>query len=125
MVYRRREDDEDDQIIDLRNDENEPEFKIGSVEKCEPERSMAGMDIDPASQASGKVKVKFDKFVNLIATHAYEEIFNKHIDEDVIVSTDLLADLANAQEDKRDKKSSLLFVIGIVIGAVVVWLLLK
>lgn len=109
-------------IIDLRGEDDEAEFKIGHVEKTEdPQIQSAGNSSEPHD----KVRVKFDKFVNLISTHAYEEIFDKHQDEDVIVSTNLLTDLANAQEEKSDKKLPFIFLIGILIGIGVAWFLLK
>lgn len=136
MSHSVRHDDEG--TIDLRTKDDEPEFKINRVpEEREPgqrPQSVSG-NITATPLASGeyatikphdRVKVKFDKFVNLIATHAYQEIFDKHVDEDVIVSTDLLTDLASAQEEKDDsKKIPAFFVVGIVIGVLVTWLLLR
>ena len=125
----------DDGVIDLRNSSDEPEFKINRVpeERHLPQVQHNGVPAVPLSEhenatmrANDKVKVKFDKFVNLIATHAYQEIFDKHLDEDVIISTDLLADLANAHEEKDDgKKIPTFFVIGIVLGIIITWLILK
>lgn len=112
----------DDDVINLRKGSNsldEPEFKIEKMPEQElPEVSTANV--------SGKVKVKFDKFVNLVATHAYEEIFDKHADEDVIISTDLLADLANSHEDTGEKKKiPVVFLVGILLGIGVTWILLR
>ena len=72
-----------------------------------------------------KVKVKFDKFVNLIATHAYEEIIDKHMDQDIIMGTDLLADLASATEEKSDRKIPAIFLFGILLGVIFTWILFK
>lgn len=129
---------DDDEIINLREDDSSDgaEFKINRFEDEGAEDSggaasgggFGGGGADSESAASkpyDKVKVKFDKFVNLIATHAYEDIFEKHMDEDVIVSTDLLADLANAHEEKENKKTPLIFVLGIVLGGVVAWILFR
>ena len=126
-----------DNQIDLRSSVegeaalDEPEFQIeqiddhkqdlvGAIEPVEP----TGFDAVTGS-ASHQVKVKFEKFVNLVATHAYEEIFQKYKSEDIVVSTDLLTDLANSHEEKEDRKVPMMFVFGILIGAVVVWILLK
>lgn len=124
---------DDDGVIDLRNSGgDEAEFKINPIEEA---RSVSADRLngnvaheleEAAMKSYDKVKVKFDKFVNLIATHAYEEIFDKHADEDVIISTDLLADLANAHEEKPDsKKVPVIFLIGILLGIGVTWILLK
>lgn len=129
---------DDEGVIDLRTKDDEPEFRINRVpEEREPgQRPQQVPDqVSVTPLASGeyaamkphdKVKVKFDKFVNLIATHAYQEIFDKHLDDDVIISTDLLTDLANSEEEKSDsKKIPAFFIIGIVIGVLVTWLLLR
>lgn len=132
MSHSARHDDEG--VIDLRTKDDEPEFKINRVpEDREPGQRPQQVSATPlvegeyaAMKPHDKVKVKFDKFVNLIATHAYQEIFDKHLDEDVIISTDLLTDLANAQEEKGDsKKIPAFFIIGIVIGVLITWLLLR
>ena len=112
-------------VIDLRageGDFSDAEFEIHSMEEDlpkEPESNIREIT------AHDRVKVKFDKFVNLIATHAYEEIFDKYNDEDVIVSTDLLADLANAHEEKQMGKTHFLFLFGILLGIVVTYFLMK
>lgn len=124
----------DDGTINLRNDksdEDDAEFKINSIE--EADKSVVGkveaVSVNEYEEAAtsphDKVKVKFDKFVNLVATHAYEEIFEKHIDEDIVISTDLLTDLANAHEEKQDKKMPVVFLIGIVLGVILTWILLR
>lgn len=128
----------DEGVIDLRTKDDEPEFKINRVPEDRepgqrPQQVSGQVSATPlvegeyaAMKPHDKVKVKFDKFVNLIATHAYQEIFDKHLDEDVIISTDLLTDLANAQEEKNgSKKIPVFFIIGIVIGVLITWLLLR
>ncbi|MBP9771192.1 hypothetical protein KBC97_03445 [Candidatus Gracilibacteria bacterium] len=137
----------EDGVIDLRSSSDEPEFKINRTSDASPQSAVGHLRMQgdaarnpghsvPATplsdhenatmHASDKVKVKFDKFVNLIATHAYQEIFDKHLDDDVIISTDLLADLANAHVEKDDgKKIPTYFLIGIVLGVFVTWLILK
>lgn len=137
----------EDGVIDLRSSStsDEPEFKIHRTTDSNQQagghlhmqgdagHAVHGVPTTPLSdrenasmKPSDKVKVKFDKFVNLIATHAYQEIFDKHLDDDVIISTDLLTDLANAHEDKEDgKKIPVFFVIGIVLGVIVTWIILK
>ncbi|MFH1218329.1 MAG: hypothetical protein V1679_00615 [Candidatus Peregrinibacteria bacterium] len=126
----------DDDTIDLRGKEeggsgDEPEFRIG--EQIEKRHRLVG-EVEAVGRdefeslgkdSQGMVKVKFDKFVNLIATHAYEEVFDKHTDEDVVISTDLLTDLANAHEEKSDKKVPMIFIVGIVIGVVLTWVILR
>ncbi len=134
MSFSARHDDEG--TIDLRTKDDEPEFKINRVpEDREPGKLPQpavhqGVPVSEGEMAAmkpyDKVKIKFDKFVNLIATHAYEEIFEKHLDEDIIVSTDLLADLANAHEEKEgSKKIPIFFFFGILLGVAIAWMLLR
>lgn len=116
------------------------EFKIQHLEMAEPveEHELDGVKVeagfeavsgegDVASGPASKVKVKFDKFITLVATHTYEDILRKNSAEDVIISTNLLTDLANAHDEGNSSSSKipLLFVVGIVLGAVVTWLILR
>ena len=80
-----------------------------------------------AGNATDKVKVKFDKFITLVATHTYEDILRKNADEEVIVSTNLLTDLANAHEETSglSKKLPLIFIVGIALGILITYLVLK
>lgn len=121
----------DDGTINLRGEEEEVEFKINNEA---PKHELVGsVEVAPMSEkeeggihAHSKVKVKFEKFVNLVASHAYEEVFDKHRDESVIISTDLLTDLANSHEEKGgESKLPLIFVVGIVLGIGITWLLLR
>ncbi|MBD3360376.1 hypothetical protein GF366_01085 [Candidatus Peregrinibacteria bacterium] len=123
----------DEGTINLRKDESddEAEFRIGKVDESK-QRLVGNVEAASMTRAEEaaltphtKVKVKFDKFVNLVATHAYEEIFDKHLDEDVIISTDLLTDLANAHEEKQDRKMPVIFLVGILLGVVLTWILLR
>ncbi len=143
-------DKDDDGIINLRDsskDEDEPEFRINRVEADEDssehvysdelplgdsERSVGGISTVPldelenaAAKPHDKVKIKFDKFVELVETHDCEEVFENHMDEDIIISTDLLADLANAHEEKPDRKIPFIFVVGILLGIGLAWILLR
>lgn len=72
---------------------------------------------------SEKVKVRFDKFVQLVAMHDFEKVLEKSGDEEVTVSTNLLTDLANAHNGSSDRKFSYVFVAGLIIGIVVTYLL--
>jgi len=125
----------DDDIINLREKGQEPEFVIGGVKASREVKhvygdSGSGVKATPvsdmeggATEANDRVKVKFDKFVDLIAHHAYEDIIEKHMNDDVVISTDLLTDLANASEGGQGKKVPMMFVLGIVIGGILVYIL--
>ncbi|PKL37004.1 hypothetical protein CVV38_03915 [Candidatus Peregrinibacteria bacterium HGW-Peregrinibacteria-1] len=120
----------DEDLIDLRGDNGESfeddagmdsdDFVSGGEDESDDE------DLDKSFlKANDKVRVKFDKFVALIMTHDCDQIIDRHMDDEIVMSTDLLADLANCHEERDEKKGSMLFVVGVVIGVVVTWLIFK
>jgi hypothetical protein len=102
------------------DDESKSSDEVGRLKAVSEDEEIAH---DPAS----KVRVKFDKFITLVATHTYEDVLRKNADEDVIISTNLLTDLANAHEetDASSKKVPMLFIVGLFIGILVTWLILR
>lgn len=119
----------DDSVINLRSERaDQAEFRIPDrgEERLSSNKEEKSVDIvEEAMQSGDRVKIKFDKFVNLVATHAYEDIVDRHQDDDIIISTDLLADLANAHEETGDKKVPAMFLLGILLGVLVAWFLIK
>ncbi|MDD3862163.1 MAG: hypothetical protein PHP74_04750 [Candidatus Gracilibacteria bacterium] len=131
-----------DGIIDLReasnskeadiHEEEDPEFQISSMDD-EAEMEVHRMKASPVHDAeiaemktAEKVKVKFDKFATLVATRATPEMVEQCRDEDVIVSTNLLTDLANSgTPEDSGKKIPMIFLIGIVLGIGLTYILLK
>lgn len=47
--------------------------------------------------AADYVKITFDRFVTLVANHSFSEVIEANRHEEVIISTNLLTDLANAR----------------------------
>lgn len=94
-----------------------PEFEVTHV---------SGKEV-AAAEPGEKVKVNFEKFVHLVATHDFEEVMKKHEGEDIIVSTNLLTDLANAHEEEPDhsRKIPIFFIVGIIVGIVVTYLIVR
>jgi len=80
-----------------------------------------------APEPGEKVKVKFEKFVQLVATHDFEEVMKGHANEDIILSTNLLTDLANAHEEEppQGRKTPIIFIVGIIIGVAVAYLVIR
>lgn len=74
-----------------------------------------------------QVRVKFDKFVQLVATHNFEEVLKNHADEDIIMNSNLLMDLASAHEDQEEdpKRQPMLIGIGVVIGVILAYILIQ
>lgn len=79
-------------------------------------------DREPGEQ----VRVKFDKFVQLVATHNFEEVLKDHADEDIIMNSNLLMDLASAHEDHEEdpKRQPMLIGVGVVIGGILAYILI-
>lgn len=94
-----------------------PDFEVTQVSASEAKEHEPGE----------KVKVKFEKFVQLVATHDFEEVMKRNAEEDIILSTNLLTDLANAHEEEQGqgKKLPIIFIIGIIIGVVLTYLVIR
>jgi len=117
----------DKKAISLKDDDES--FIVHHIEEDE------GFSVEPLTQSSTvvvekpeageSIKVKFANFVQLVATHNYEDIVEKNKDEDIIVSSNLLTDLANAHEQDEEKRIPAIFIIGVVIGIVVTYILFK
>lgn len=79
------------------------------------------------TEAKDLVKVKFGNFVQLIANHDFKIVIERHIQDDIIMKTDLLTDLANAHSEEEKKGSSwpIVFAVGIVLGIIAAYILFK
>lgn len=73
----------------------------------------------------GKVLIKFPKFVHLIVMHNFESVMEKHADEDVVITTDLLVDLANAHDDIESATPWGYIVLGVMFGVIVAVFLMQ
>lgn len=97
-------------------------------ESADFEVTHVGAEEDKKHEPSEKVKVKFTKFVQLVATHDFEEVMQKHGEDDIILNSNLLTDLASAhqeEEQKRDPKLPIFLVVGVIIGVVITYLILR
>jgi hypothetical protein len=93
---------------------NELDFEINEI--VDDFESEAAHTLKVSKE--GQILVKFPKFVQLIATHEFEEIIEKHKNEDVIITSDLLVDLAGStpmHEEPQDYRFSWMF-LGLVLG---------
>lgn len=84
------------------------------------------------SEPSEHIKVKFSKFVQLVASRGdspeIEEVMKNHGEEDIIVNSNLLTDLASVSEsDIQDKikKLPIIFLVGIIIGIIITYLVIQ
>ncbi|EKD63661.1 MAG: hypothetical protein ACD_51C00231G0004 [uncultured bacterium] len=85
-----------------------------SEEVCAEEK------IEPA----GKVKITFGRFVKLVANHSFLDVVERNSEEEVVISTNLLSDLANAHDGQTERKLPIVFILGITIGIAVTYFLL-
>ncbi len=81
-------------------------------------------DISEQSEPASKVKITFGRFVKLVANHSFLDVVEKNSHEEVIISTNLLTDLANAHDGQTERKLPIVFILGIVIGVGITYLLL-
>jgi hypothetical protein len=90
--------------------------------------SMAGPDlkIEPLGEREPKdvVKVKFGKFVQLVTSRDCADVVGENPDEDVVISSNLLTELAGAHDEREEKKIPLVFLVGLAIGVVLTYILI-
>jgi hypothetical protein len=92
-----------------------------AVVKVAPNESAEAAAANPKEL----IKVKFGKFVQLVASRDFLEILDKNKDEELIMSSNLLTDLAGAVEEKSEKKTPVIFVIGLAIGVIITYFLIS
>ncbi len=78
-----------------------------------------------ATEPGDLVKITFARFVQLVANHSFIDMVDKNADQPVIVSGNLLADLANAHDRSSGRRLPLMFVGGLVIGIAITYLIVK
>lgn len=116
--------------IDLSVKEEEDSFVVNHIDKESEEDNAAHIImresrvVKEEPEVAERVKVSFDNFVKLVANHNFEDVIDKNKDEDVIVSSNLLADLANAHEQEEGRRIPAIFTIGVLLGIVITYILL-
>jgi len=68
------------------------------------------------------IKVKFGTFVNLVANRDMADVIADNLNEEIILSSNLLTELAGAHDRREEKKIPLVFLIGIGIGVVLTYI---
>lgn len=108
----------------LRNEvqsvEDEVEDALSSIGDSQG-RGMAPVG-DP--EPKDYVKVKFGKFVQLVSSRDCADVVNVNPDEDVVISSNLLTELAGAHDEREEKKIPLVFLVGLAIGVVLTYILI-
>lgn len=114
------------QIRDVEVPSGDMGFQVSEI--TEDDTIEEGIVSAPAEdrEPGDLVKVRFDKFVQLVATHNFEEVLKNHAEEDIVMNSNLLMDLASAHEDTDDsKKQSMMIGVGVLIGLVVALIMFK
>ena len=104
--------------ITLKHGSKKSDFEVSHIEHGEAKHEEPGEH----------VKVKFSNFVELMASHNVEGVMKKHEDAEIILSTNLLTDLANAHEESQpesSRKLPIIFIVGIIVGIVLTYLLIR
>lgn len=105
---------------ELEDDEMEGSYK----EADDKEQEESDSEMYSVNQ-KGKISITFGKFIRLLTSHNFEEIMGGHEKKEVIIDVDLLADLANSHNEEPDKRVPVFFILGLFIGAIVVFVLVK
>ncbi len=101
--------------------DDEPEEERSFEKQPIVEKHQAPASHPSGVHASDFVKIDFKRFVMLVANRAFLEVVEKNEHEEVIVSTNLLADLANAKKVGPAAKGPLLVLGGVLIGILIAY----
>ncbi|MDX9970860.1 MAG: hypothetical protein RBS56_03045 [Candidatus Gracilibacteria bacterium] len=129
----------DESVVDLRGESEEVDFDVSPVSKKEEEEKTKGngftpVDLEDFSMGSVKstnmVRVRFDKFITLLSKYDFESALSKFTTQEIIITTDLLADLANPPEleevsEEPKKFPYMILVGGVIVGILISWLIFK
>ncbi len=129
----------DESIVDLREDAEDADFVVSPVAQKNEEVKVPGtgfksVDLEDFSMGSVKstnmVRVRFDKFLTLLSKYDYEMALAKFTTQEIIITTDLLADLANPPEpeeilEEPKKFPYWILVGGVILGVFISWLIFK
>ncbi len=110
---------------------NAPHLSISSVQDFEEDEEYEEYEKDSNSSLrtmeelppKETVKVKFSKFVQLVANHDFGDVVDANANEEIIMSSNLLTELAGAHDQRGEKKIPLVFLVGIAIGVVLTYIL--
>lgn len=72
-----------------------------------------------------KVRVSFAKFAHLVSRSDLEHVMDANPHAEVIIDTNLLAELATPSEEEEEKKIPVIFSIGLVVGIILTYILFK
>lgn len=103
----------------------EPEIEISKlppIDKLEEDKSLETLRSVDESEARETIKVRFDKFVQLVANHDLDETIQANAEQEIIMSSNLLTELAGSRDNREERKIPLVFIVGIAIGIVLTYI---
>lgn len=101
------------------HEEEELHFEQTPITEPRPHHGEHPSGVNP----SNYVSITFDRFVTLVANHSFMEVVEANKDEEVIITTNLLTDLANARRFMPAAKSPLMIVGGLLAGILLGYLI--
>lgn len=121
-------------VLPVRSVPEQQDFQneVKDIEE-EVEEALAEMDDDVKFDSKPSVddveprdfvRVKFAKFVQLVSTRDCADVVNANLDEDVVMSSNLLTELAGTHDEREEKKIPLVFLVGLAIGVVLTYILI-
>lgn len=114
----------DDEMDDIAGDDGDSSEVIFDDDLPDLDAEIE-RDVSAEGEPASKVKITFGRFVKLVANHSFLDIVEKNSDQEIIISTNLLTDLANAHDGQTERKLPIVFILGIVIGVAVTYFLLS
>lgn len=100
--------------------EQEVEDALASIDDTPAEKERSMDDVEPRDF----VKVKFTKFIQLVTSRDCADVVDANPDEEVVMSSNLLTELAGAHDEREEKKIPLVFLVGLAIGVVLTYILI-
>ena len=116
------EEKDDDSILIRAMDDDDKDMDIDFEKTAISDEDLG---IEPPKSVSNTVTVNFAKFVQLVANHSFIDIVEKNAEEEVIISGNLLTDLANSHDRGKEKRMPIMFLAGLVLGIILTYIILN
>ncbi len=116
-----QEEKDDDSILIRPMEDDDKEM---DVDFSKTSLGDADLDMPNSMPTTNRVTVNFAKFVQLVANHSFVDIVEKNAEEEVIVSGNLLTDLANSHDRGKEKRMPIMFLGGLVLGIILTYIIL-
>lgn len=94
-----------------------------SNERLAPAMEQREPEIPEDPEPKDFVKVKFSKFVQLVSARDCREVVKQNDEEEVVISSNLLTELASAHDSREERKMPVVFLVGLAIGVVLTYIL--